>query len=334
MLAMRSGSILENVGKTPLIKVQIDGNPYVNLYAKLEFMNPTGSVKDRAASTILKECFRRGIIDAKTTIIESSSGNFGVALAAYCQLYKLRFVCVIDPNITAMNEMLLRSFNAEIVKVEVPDQHGGYLLTRIKKVKEIMRQTENIYWTDQYNSSLNALAYYESLGGELCRQFDNIDYVFAGVSSGGTISGMSRRIKEHFPQACIVAVDSVGSVIFDGVPQKRYIPGIGSSMRPGILREAMIDETVLVEESQAVRMCHQLLRKHFLFAGGSSGSVVAAVHKYFETRPVNRPVDVVAILADKGEKYMTTVYNKAWYEDIWGEDFMADYGLPELQESK
>jgi cysteine synthase A len=145
---------------------------------------------------------------------------------------------------------------------------------------------------------------------------------------------MSRRIKEHFPQACIVAVDSVGSVIFDGVPQKRYIPGIGSSMRPGILREAMIDETVLVEESQAVRMCHQLLRKHFLFAGGSSGSVVAAVHKYFETRPVNRPVDVVAILADKGEKYMTTVYNKAWYEDIWGEDFMADYGLPELQESK
>jgi cysteine synthase A len=322
---MGFSSILASVGDTPLIQLPFEYNSNVKLYAKLEFLNPTGSVKDRAASYILHECLKNGTINSDTTIIESSSGNFGVALAAYCKLNKLRFICVIDPNITSVNELLLKSFKAEIIKVEEPDMYGGYLLSRIKKVKEIVKETENIYWTDQYNSTLNSQAYYNTLGNEICNHLDKIDYLFAGVSSGGTLTGLSRRIKSGFPESKVIAVDSVGSVIFGGAPKKRYVPGIGSSMRPGILDHAMIDDHILVDESYAVSTCHELLKKHFLFAGGSSGSVIAGIQEYFKNKNLKTAVNVVAVLADKGEKYVSTIYNKQWYEAIWSTELIYNY---------
>jgi cysteine synthase len=125
-------SVLEKLGNTPLVSLSIKELPNVNLFVKLEAHNPTGSVKDRAASYILRKLLESGGIDQETTIIESTSGNFGIALSAYCKYYGLRFIAVVDPYITTINEMLIRANGAEIVKVTQPDKHGGYLLTRIQ----------------------------------------------------------------------------------------------------------------------------------------------------------------------------------------------------------
>lgn len=192
-------NILERVGNTPLISISLDEFSNISLYVKLEAYNPTGSVKDRAAHYILRKLLDSGTIDRNTTIIESTSGNFGVALSAYCKYYGLKFIAVIDPNITSINEMLIAANGADIVKVTVPDKNGGYLLNRIQKVKELKDEITNSYWVNQYENPLNASAYYHSLGKEICFQIDEIDYVFLGVSSGGTITGVSKKIKENFP---------------------------------------------------------------------------------------------------------------------------------------
>jgi len=308
--------ILEKVGNTPLVSVQLQDLEQVHLFVKLEAYNPTGSVKDRAAAYILRKLLDGGIIDRQTTIIESTSGNFGVALSAFCKYNQLRFIAVIDPNITAMNEMLIRAYGAEVIKVRQPDEYGGYLLTRINKIKELQREIPNSYWINQYENPLNARAYYHTLGKEICFQVDEIDYVFLGVSSGGTITGVSRKVKENFPNVKVIAVDVEGSVIFNRPAKKRWIPGIGSSMVPRILEEAYIDEVVITDEVSTIRACYELLEQHSFFVGGSSGSVLAGIRKYFQEKDIGSPVNVVSVFPDRGERYYDTVYNKEWCDKI------------------
>lgn len=306
-------NILDKVGNTPLIALKKD-YANINVYAKLEFYNPTGSVKDRAAFYILNSLLNRGEIDQHTTIIESSSGNFGVSLSAYTKLKGLRFICVIDKNTLPVNEMLIRLQGAEVIYITEPDEYGGYLLNRIRKINEIIESTDNIYWVNQYANPLNAQAYYNSLGNELCLEAprQQLDYIFMGVSSGGTITGVSRKVKEKFPQAQIIAVDVEGSVIFGGEARKRFIPGIGSSLRPKILDKAIIDEVIMVNEEETMDSCTELLEKNNLYVGGSSGSVYAAVKKYFGESTFSKPINVMCVFADKGERYITTIYNDDW----------------------
>lgn len=303
---------LEKVGNTPIVSFGIEDFPDLRIHAKLEFYNPTGSVKDRAACYIIQKLLDIGDIDPDTTLIESSSGNFGIALAAYCKKRGLKFIAVVDPCITPINEVLIRSFGAHIIKVTEPDCNGGFLLTRIKTVQQLREEIQNSYWVNQYGNPYNAEAYFNTLGNEICDSLDNIDYVFMGVSSGGTITGVSRKIKERFPQSKIIAVDIFGSVIFGNPPKKRYIPGIGSSMKPDILKMAKIDDVVMMDEVSTIENCHDLLQKHYIFAGGSSGSVFGAIKKYFAHRPSDKNIDIVAVFADRGERYADTVYNKDW----------------------
>jgi 2,3-diaminopropionate biosynthesis protein SbnA len=309
-------NILEKVGNTPLVSIKINGFEYLDLCVKLEAYNPTGSVKDRAAFYILSRLLDLGTIDSDTTILESTSGNFGVALSAYCKYYGLRFIAVVDPNITKMNEMLIVSNGAEIVKVSEPDKNGGYLLSRIQKVRELKSQIKNSYWINQYENPLNAQAYYQSLGKEICYQIDEIDYVFLGVSSGGTITGVSRKVKENFPNCKIIAVDVEGSVIFNKPAKKRYIPGIGSSMVPKILEEAFIDEVVITDEASSIKACHELLSTYSFFVGGSSGTVFAGIKEYFRDKNPEKTQHVVSVFPDRGERYYDTIYNKEWCDKV------------------
>jgi cysteine synthase A len=309
-------TVLEGVGNTPLVVVDIKELSHVNLFAKLEAFNPTGSVKDRAASYILKMLLKSGQINRETVILESTSGNFGVALSAYCRHYGLSFIAVTDPHLTTMNELLIRSYGAQLIKVTEPDEYGGYLLNRIRKIKQLQEGMDNCYWVNQYENPLNANAYYHSLGKEICYQVDEIDYVFLGISSGGTITGVSQKVKENFPHARIVAVDVEGSVIFGQPPQKRFIPGIGSSMVPKILESARIDDVVIVDEITTIQACHDLLAQNNLFMGGSSGSVLAGIKKYFENKEVKGKVNVVTIFADRGERYYNTIFNPEWVQKL------------------
>jgi 2,3-diaminopropionate biosynthesis protein SbnA len=309
------GDLLGMVGHTPVVKINSPELSLIELYAKLEYYNPTGSVKDRAANYIINKLLELGEIDQDTLLIESSSGNFGIALSAYSKKYGIKFCCVIDPNINAINETIIRKLSTNTIKVTEPDSKGGYLLGRIKKVKELLVDIPNSYWVNQYANPYNAEAYYKTLGSELCSEIDRIDYIFMGVSSGGTITGVSKRIKEHNPNTKIIAVDVEGSVIFGGLPKKRYIPGIGSSMVPEILREARIDDIVIVDEMATIMRCHQLLENHMIFAGGSSGSVLAGIVKYFTNKSLGKKPNVVAVFPDRGDRYSNTIYNKNWCID-------------------
>jgi N-(2-amino-2-carboxyethyl)-L-glutamate synthase len=311
-------SILNKVGNTPMIPINIEESPNLNVFAKLEFYNPTGSVKDRAACFVINQLLNKGIIDKETILIESSSGNFGVAISAYAKLNGLKFICVIDKTTLPVNEMLIRLQGAEVIKIIEPDEYGGHLMNRLKKIKEIMSVTENIYWINQYANPLNASAYYNSLGKEICMEIprQRLDYLFMGVSSGGTITGVSQKVKEEYPESKIIAVDVEGSVIFGGKPHKRFIPGIGSSLRPSILNEAHIDDVVTVNEEETISSCRELLEHHNLYAGGSSGSVYAAVKKYFRENPVDQQVNIMCVFADRGERYITTIFDDKWCEMI------------------
>lgn len=307
---------LRLVGNTPLISLKLKGFEHIDLEVKLEGYNPTGSVKDRAAAYILNKIKANNTINADTTIIESTSGNFGVALSAFCKHNNLRFIAVVDPNITSMNEMLIGAYGAEIIKVTKADANGGYLLTRIEKIHELMNTIPNTYWVNQYENPLNARAYYDSLGKEICFQAAHIDYAFLGVSSGGTITGVSRKIKENFPDCKIIAVDVEGSVIFNKPASKRYIPGIGSSMVPKILKEALIDDVIITNEWETINECYTLLRDHNIFAGGSSGSVIAGIKSYFSRMNISHPVNVVTVFPDRGERYFDTIFDKNWCDKI------------------
>ena len=311
-------NILNKVGNTPMIPISIEESPNLNVFAKLEFYNPTGSVKDRAACFVINQLLIKGIINKETTLIESSSGNFGVSISAYAKLNGLKFICVIDKTTLPVNEMLIRLQGAEVIKITELDAYGGYLINRLKRIKEILRTTENIYWVNQYENPLNASAYYNSLGKEICMEIprQQLDYLFMGVSSGGTITGVSQKVKEDYPESKIVAVDVDGSVIFGGKAHKRFIPGIGSSLRPSIIDDAFIDEVVTVNEDETISSCRELLEHHNLYAGGSSGSVYAAIKKYFRENPVNRQVNIMCVFADRGERYITTIFNDEWCEMI------------------
>jgi cysteine synthase A len=306
--------LLTKVGCTPVIRIRVDELENVNLYSKLEYYNPTGSVKDRAASYVIEKLFELNEIGRDTTIIESSSGNFGIALSAYCKYHGLKFICVVDPCILPINEMLMRAYGAVVIKVTEADENGGYLLNRIRKVKQLTAEIGDCYWVNQYANPYNADAYYHSLGGEICAEMESLDYLFLGISSGGTITGVSRRMKEHYPAVKVVAVDIIGSVIFGHAPKKRYIPGIGSSMVPKILEKSRIDDVVMIDEAATIHGCHELMEKYNVFAGGSSGSAFAAIKKYFNRNPVDKPVNVLTVFPDRGERYFNTVYNKDWYE--------------------
>ena len=301
--------ILDMIGNTPTVCCKYDGK--INLYCKLELYNPTGSVKDRAASHMIAKLLKEKKINTNTTIIESSSGNFGIALAAFCKKNNLKFICVVDPYITPINEILIKAYGGIVIKVNKPDQNGGYLLTRIKRVQELVNEIDNAYWINQYENPLNADAY-RKLGEELCKHIPKIDYVFLGVSSGGTITGVSGKVKELQPQAKIIAVDVEGSVIFNGEAKKRLIPGIGSSRKPPILEHALIDDIVIVNELETIKSCHELMEKYFIFAGGSSGSVYSAIKKYCSLNKFSETTNIVAIFADRGERYTNTIYNEEW----------------------
>jgi cysteine synthase A len=284
----------------------------MNLFAKLEYVNPVGSIKDRPALWILKRAAERGEISSDTTVIESSSGNFASALAAYTQLVGLRFIPVIDPNISGTYESFLRRLCPRVVKVEERDDTGGFLKTRLQMVKRLCATIPNAYWTNQYGNPDAVDAHYQLTAGEVCADFDSLDYVFIGVSTAGTIAGMSRRLKERYPKVKIIAVDVQGSVIFGDAPRKRHIPGVGASIVPPLLSQATIDDVVLISERETVAACRELLTTHGLFVGGSSGTAFAAVKQYAPKMAGARRPNVLFVCADRGTAYLDTVFDPAW----------------------
>jgi N-(2-amino-2-carboxyethyl)-L-glutamate synthase len=305
-------SLSEFIGNTPLVELEL---PFTEnrfrIFAKLEMFNPGGSIKDRPALHMIQEAIKTGRVTRDTHLIESSSGNLAIAMAMIAQQMKLKFTAVIDPNITTANRSLIESYGSNIEMVEQRDEEGGYLHTRIRKVQELLRNVPNSVWLNQYANPDNPAAHYHGAGAEIVRDMPvDPTHAFICVSTCGTIMGLSRRLKEKWPNIQIVAVDIAGSVIFTRSTDRRRIPGIGASRVPEQLDKSEIDEIVLVNDFESVEGCRLLTQEEGLLAGGSSGSVIAAIRKFTSRLPDNAVV--VTVLPDRGERYLDSVYNRDW----------------------
>lgn len=304
--------ILSKIGGTPLVKLtRVFKDRDFQLYAKLEGFNPGGSIKDRAAINIIRNAMENGEIGSETTIVESSSGNMGIGLAQVCACYGLRFICVIDPKTTRSNVDILRAYGAEIDYVSEPDPISGeFLQARIDRVQELLASIPNSYWPDQYSNVFNLRAHYLTMSEIVNELGDAPDYLFSATSTCGTARGCAEYARANGLKTKVVAVDALGSVIFGGKYAKRLIPGHGASVRPRLHQPELIDRFVHVSDLDCIVGCRRLVRKEGILAGGSSGGVLSAIDHFKEK--IEPGATCVAIFADRGERYLDTVYSDSW----------------------
>ncbi|MDC0770834.1 2,3-diaminopropionate biosynthesis protein SbnA [Streptomyces sp. HD] len=284
------------------------------LLLKCEGFNFAGSVKLKAATSMVEAAEREGRLRPGSVLVESSSGNLGVALAVVAASRGYQFVCVTDPRSNATTRALIEAVGARVVLITKPDAGGGYLGSRISYVQELCRQNPAVVWLNQYASPYNWQAHYELTAPAIDKYHPDLDYLFVGAGTTGTLMGCARYFREHRPDVRIVAVDSVGSVTFGGLPTPRYIPGLGTSRRPEILDGSLVDEVILVDEADTVTTCRELARHGYLF-GGSTGTVVSAARNRL---PEGGDAVAVAIAPDLADRYVDTLYNDAWVIETFG----------------
>ena len=310
--------VLSAIGKTPLVRLwrAIPDAPF-KLYAKLEGLNPGGSTKDRPAFSIIRHAIDSGDIQPGTVVIESSSGNMGIGLAQACMYYGLRFICVVDPKATMQNVRLLKAYGAEVDVVQEPDkQTGEYLQARLNRVKHLLNSTENTFWPNQYSHRYNPIAHYQTMHELVTGLEGELDYLFCATSTCGTIRGCAEYAREHNLSTRIFAVDAVGSVIFGGANGKRLIPGHGAAVRPALYQEDVAERCIHVTDLQCVVGCRRLVRDEAILAGGSSGAVLMAIEQV--KNEIEPGATCAAIFADKGERYLDTIYSDSWVEENFG----------------
>jgi N-(2-amino-2-carboxyethyl)-L-glutamate synthase len=309
-------SVAECIGDTPVVSLKrLFPGKDVDIFAKLEYMNPGGSMKDRPARFIIEHGLKEGTITPDTHLIESTSGNLGIALAMITTLFNLKLTCVVDPKISPTNLKILKCLGANIDMVTDPDESGGYLKTRIKRVNELTDKDHNALWINQYANENNWKSHYYGTGSELVEQLpDNIDYFLAPVSTSGSIMGISRKLRERYPDMKVIAVDAVGSIIFNSPLANRELPGIGASRVPEILNKDEIDDVIHVNDYESALGCRRLLETEGIFAGGSSGSIIAALHKLLPSLPNGSRV--VTLFPDRGERYLDLVYDDEWLKKL------------------
>jgi cysteine synthase A len=316
--ALNSG-ILSIVGNTPLVKLEnVFKGSHFRLFAKLEMFNPGGSIKDRPALNMLMEAFQKGDIQPGDTIIESSSGNLGIGLAQASAVLGLRFICVIDPKTTQQNINILRAYGAQVELVTEPDPAtGDFLPARINRVKSLLASIPNSFWCNQYANLNNARAHHQTMHEIVTALNGRLDYLFCATGSCGTLRGCAEYIKSHNLNTKIIAVDAKGSVIFGDKRGKRLIPGHGAARVPELFQFGLEDVHVHVSDVDCIKGCRRLLRSEAILAGGSSGGVITAIDKKQQEIPIG--ATCAAILCDRGERYLDTVYSETWVKDNFGD---------------
>lgn len=305
-------SILDRIGETPLVRLsRLFRDSRCEVLAKLELFNPGGSVKDRPARSIVERGLADGSIRTNSHIVESSSGNLAIALAMVCRIHGLRFTAVVDPKVSPINLRIIQCYGGNIELVTEKDRQGGYLETRIERVKHMLREQPDVVWTNQYANDRNWQSHYHGEGEEILRDLDRpLDYLVLGVSTSGTLHGIARRLREAWPNMKVVAVDALGSVLFGTPPYPRDLPGLGASRVPELLQRDEIDQAIHIDDYESAVACRELVKHEGIFAGGSSGSVVAAIQRLSSQVPSG--ARILTVLPDRGERYLDTVYDDEW----------------------
>jgi 2,3-diaminopropionate biosynthesis protein SbnA len=313
-------NLLSIIGNTPLIQLSklFANDRGIQVYAKLELLNPGGSAKDRSAARIINEAWDEGIIRPGSVIIESSSGNMAISLAAICSYLGMRFISVIDPKTTQQNIRIMRAYGADIEMVDKEDpETGQFLPARLHRVQQLVSRTPNSFWPNQYANENNHMSHYEGTMREVIEELGHVDYIVGGVSTCGTMLGCANYARDHKLPTKIVAVDAEGSVIFGGVNGTRRFPGLGTGIIPPFGHTRFMDKAIKVADLDMVAGCRLLAAKESILAGPSSGAVIHALKSIVNELP-NDSVCVV-ILHDRGERYMDTVFSDEWVEQQFGE---------------
>jgi N-(2-amino-2-carboxyethyl)-L-glutamate synthase len=293
------------------------------LFLKCEGFNFAGSIKLKAATEMVEAAERDGVLTDGSTLVESSSGNLGVALSMIAASKGYGFVCVTDSRCNPATRRLMEALGCEVhvIPDPPPDAPGGTLGARVDYVRGLCASDDSYVWLNQYTNAANWQAHYRRTAPAITRQFPELDVLFVGAGTTGTLMGCARYLRGWHRPVRIVAVDSVGSVTFGGPPGRRMIPGLGTSIRPPLLDESLVDEVLLVEEADTVRTCHRLARGGFLF-GGSTGTVVSGAIDWLSEHDT-RGLTAVAIAPDLGERYLDTIYQADWVEQQYGADALA-----------
>ncbi|MEW2624668.1 2,3-diaminopropionate biosynthesis protein SbnA [Streptomyces sp. NPDC048106] len=316
-----------NEGRLFVDLESICGQP---LHLKCEGFNFAGSIKLKAANEMVESAERDGLLTPESILVESSSGNLGVALSMIAASKGYQFLCVTDSRCNLSTRLLMEALGSEVHVIADQDSNGGFLGTRIEYVRQLCASDERYVWLSQYTNAGNWRAHYRTTAPEIAQQFPNLDVVFIGAGTTGTLMGCARWFRQWHRPVRIVAVDSVGSVAFGGEPGRRMIPGLGMSMRPPLLDESFVDEVIRVEEADTIRMCHRMARRGFLF-GGSTGTVVSGATDWL-SRHDTRGLSAVAVAPDMGERYLDTVYQTNWLQDLYGDHVLDAEGLDPVTE--
>jgi N-(2-amino-2-carboxyethyl)-L-glutamate synthase len=306
--------LAQRLGNTPMKAIYlVIGGIARKIHLKLESENPTGSVKDRTGYGLIQALEEQGRLNKRSIVIESTSGNLGVALSFFCKLKGYRFVAVIDPKTTQENIEKMQALGAQIEMVDQPDENGGYLLSRLERVRALCQSSSDYVWTDQYSNPANPHIHYLSTGPEMYHQMHGkVDALFLAVSTGGTLAGVGRFFREVSPSTSIIGVDAHGSVIFGTPPAPRKLTGIGSSRVSDFITSDLYDSYMLVRDEEAFAFCRALWQATDIKVGGSSGAVLAACAKYLLAHPEVR--NVVCLCADSGDNYANSIFNDDWIQ--------------------
>jgi len=291
------------------------------LFLKCEGFNFAGSIKLKTAAEMVAAADRDGMLTPGSILVESSSGNLVVALSVIAASQGYRFLCVTDSRCNLSTRLLMEALGSRVHVIAEPAASGGYLAARLDYVRALCAADDRYVWLNQYTNPGNWQAHYRTTAPAIARQFPQLDVLFVGAGTTGTLMGCARYFREWHRPVRIVAVDSVGSVAFGGAPGRRMIPGLGAGISPPLLDESYVDEVIRVEEADTIRACHRLARHGFLF-GGSTGTVVSGAAGWLARQDAGEQT-TVAIAPDLGERYLDTIYHANWLQDLYGEDVLS-----------
>lgn len=291
------------------------------LILKLEGYNPAGSIKLKTAVALVDEAEASGQLAPGGTIVESSSGNLGVALAVVAAARGYEFICVTDENATDAHVRQMRSLGTEVVFAERNSRDETLLAARLRLIDGFRLARPRVVWLDQYGNDENPRAHANRTARSILSEVRDVDYLFVGLGTTGTFVGCARRFRASSPATKLIGVDSVGSVTLGGPAAARHLPGIGAGVPPRLFDPQEPDGTVLVPELDAIDMCRQLAVDTGLLVGASTGSVLVAARRYEPI--IETGSTVVAIAPDAGERYLNLLYSNTWVARKYGDpDFI------------
>lgn len=297
---MLYSSVLDMIGNTPLLELKsFSLRPGVEIYAKLEGQNPTGSVKDRVALKMIQEAEASGKLRPGSVLLEPTSGNTGISLAMIARVKGYQFIAVMPDNVTKERRQLLELYGAQIIFSDGTQGSNG----AVRKAQELAQQNEQYTMLYQYGNQANPRAHYEGTAVEIVRDLPDIDVFVAGLGTGGTLTGAARRLKEHNPAIRVVAAEPMQG---EGVQGLRSLE---DGFIPPVLDQSVLDAKILVKSIDSIRRTRQLKDQEGIFAGPSCG---AALHAALRVASTVEHGKIVVLLADGGWKYLS--------EDLWTRD--------------